>query len=235
MAVKESPQNHEETELTGYELMDQADEKQIVTELEGRYNPNEAEKELVYSFKDKYGHEIVGLSWWGTKAVQWKLNKDKTTDMTVTDKVNITQGDGYVDVAVYAFDKKRNIGMWGMARGYTEMRLRNNKVITDPFASAKAMSKAQRNALNNLFPSDLVAKLIKEWQKKGNVKKLKARKSTGPDLTPEEKGNIQPWLNKVKMVKTKKEFDKILSAMQKANLTGKEIYHVRKFYNEIKK
>lgn len=171
---KNVPVNAEEestVELSPYEAMDLADEAQIIDELEGKMSQADMET-FVYSFLDKAsGKEITGLSWKGTKATWWELNTRKLTDMTVTKDVKITQGEGYVDVAVYAFDSKRNIGAWGMARGYTSMQTRNGSMV-DRFASAKAMSKAQRNALNQLFPSELVAKLIQEWVKKGNSKTL---------------------------------------------------------------
>ena len=172
---KPIPINAEEVdegvELSPYEAMDLADEAQIIDELEGKLSPKDMET-FVYSFADKQtGRDITGLSWKGTKATWWELNSRKLTDMTVTKEIKITQGDGFVDVAVYAFDTIRNIGAWGMARGYTSMQTKSGPVI-DRFASAKTMSKAQRNALNQLFPSDLVAKLIKEWIDKGHSKKL---------------------------------------------------------------
>jgi len=159
------------TELTPYEAMDTVDEGQIVDELEGKLTP-EIMETLVYSFRDSTGKEVTGLSWKGTKATWWEFNKKGYTQMTVTDKVVITQGDGFVDVAVYAYDEKRKIGAWGMARGYAKMQLRSGDSVEDRFASAKAISKAQRNALNQLFPSELVANMIKEWTKKGYIKQL---------------------------------------------------------------
>jgi len=161
-------------ELTPYEAMDLADEAQIIDELEGKLSAEDMET-FVYSFSDKQtGREITGLSWKGTKATWWELNSRKLTEMTVTENIKITQGDGFVDVAVYAYDNKRKIGAWGMARGYTSMQTKTGG-IPDRFASAKAMSKAQRNALNQLFPSELVAKLIKEWIDKGHSKKLSSK------------------------------------------------------------
>jgi len=177
MVKKEEPKitkTEEITELTPYEAMDIADEEQIIDELEGKLTPEDAEK-FVYSFPDKTtGREIIGLSWKGTKATWWELNKQKLTDMTITDKLMITQGNGFVDVAVYAYDSLRKIGAWGMARGYTETKA-GGMMVQDRFASAKAMSKAQRNALGQLFPTDLVAKLIKEWIAKGHIKILTAQ------------------------------------------------------------
>jgi len=159
-------------ELTPYEAMDLVDESQIVDEIEGKISQDDA---LVYSFKDKStGKEITGLSWKGTKAVWWEFNAKQYTQMTVTDKVIVTAGDGYIDVAVYAYDELRKIGAWGMARGYTKMQTRSGE-MEDRFASAKAMSKAQRNALNQLFPMEKVANMLKLFIEQGR----------GQNLTPQ--------------------------------------------------
>jgi hypothetical protein len=161
-------ETEEEMEMTPYEAMDLVDESQIVNEIEGKIT----DEALVYSFPDKAsGKEITGLSWKGTKAVWWEFNAKKYTQMTITDKVIITQGDGYVDVACYAYDELRKIGAWGMARGYTKQQTRNGQ-IEDRFASAKAMSKSQRNALNQLFPMEKVAIIIKAFLKQGKGIKL---------------------------------------------------------------
>lgn len=161
-------ESEEESELTPYEAMDLVDESQIVNEIEGKIT----DEALVYSFPDKAtGKDITGLSWKGTKAVWWEFNKKGYTQMTITDKVIITQGEGYVDVACYAYDELRKIGAWGMARGYTKQQTRNGQ-IEDRFASAKAMSKSQRNALNQLFPMEKVAIIIKAFMKQGKGLKL---------------------------------------------------------------
>lgn len=166
--VKPIETTEEVTDVTPYEAMDLVDESQIVNEIEGKIT----DEALVYSFPDKAsGKEVTGLSWKGTKAVWWEFNKKKYTQMTITDKVIITQGDGYVDVACYAYDELRKIGAWGMARGYTKQQTRNGEV-EDRFASAKAMSKSQRNALNQLFPMEMVAKMLKLFIKQGKAQAL---------------------------------------------------------------
>jgi len=157
--------------LTPYEAMDQADESQIINDIEGRI-PSDPEV-LVYTFPDKQtGKEITGLSWRGTKEVWREFNKRKITELTITDKIVVKQGPDYIDVGVYAQDKKRKIGAWGMARAYAKMRLKTGELVEDRFASAKAMSKAQRNALNQLFPAEKVALMIKRWIEKGKAKNL---------------------------------------------------------------
>lgn len=185
------------TELTPYEAMDLVDETQMVNEIEGKFSGDEA---MVYSFPDKAtGKEITGLSWKGTKAVWWEFNSKGITQMTVTDKMHITQGDTYVDVAVYAYDELRKIGAWGMARGYTVIHTSKGD-IEDRFASPKAMSKAQRNALNQLFPMEKVASMLKLFIKQGKMQTLtpgyvnQARQQTTSSSAPYAKAPTQEEL-----------------------------------------
>jgi len=157
--------------LSAYEAMDRADEIQMMNDIEGRI-PTSPEA-LVYSFFDKQsGREVTGLAWRGTKEVWRELNKRKVTALTITDRIIVKQGPDYIDIGVYAKDLKRKVGAWGMARGYPKMKLKSGELVEDRFASAKAMSKAQRNALNQLFPAEKIAKMIQRWLKNGKSETL---------------------------------------------------------------
>ena len=165
--------------LTPYEAMDIIDESQIVNEIEGRI-PESAEK-MVYSFPDKQtGREVVGLSWRGTKEAWREFNKRKLAQISITDKALISQGQSngelgnFVDILVYAYDGKRKIGSWGASRGWEKQRKKDGSIIDDKFPSAKAISKAQRNAINNLLPAEKVAKMIKAWIGQGNVRRIES-------------------------------------------------------------
>jgi len=161
--------------LTPYEVMDRYDEVQIINDIDGRI-PEAAEK-MVYSFIDKKtGKEIVGLSWAGSKEAEREFNKRKLTQISVTDKALISQGNGFVDILVYAYDAKRKIGKWGASRGHDQGRRKDGSLYEDRFPSAKAMSKAQRNAINNLLPAEKVARMIKAWIKEGKVQQIEAPK-----------------------------------------------------------
>lgn len=175
--------------------MDLADETQIMSDIEGRI-PDAAEK-MVYSFLDKQtGREVVGLSWRGTKEAQREFNKRNLAKITITDKAIISQHEGGVDVAVYAYDEKRKIGGWGMAGQSRTMRRRTGEKIEDPHASAKAMSKAQRNAINNLLPAEKIAKMINAWVKKGNVQQIEA--PAQGTLEKPETSQVD-WVSKLKV------------------------------------
>ena len=180
--------------LTPYIQMEMMDENQIINDIEGRI-PNAAEK-MVYSFIDKRtGKPVYGLSWYGTKVVFRDLNKKKITQISVTDKAIISQGQGYVDVMVYAYDSKTKIGAWGGSRGKDKMRLKTGEMIDDNFPSAKAVSKAQRNAVNQLFPAEKVAKMIAHWVKKGNVQQIEPPKEEPPKTQQPQ----SDWLGKLKI------------------------------------
>lgn len=174
--------------------MELLDETQIINDIDGRI-PDAAEK-MVYSFPDKQtGKEIVGLSWRGSKEAEREFNKRKLTQISITDKAIISQGDGYVDVLVYAYDAKNKIGKWGASRGYNQGKRRDGSLYEDRFPSAKAMSKAQRNAINALLPAEKVAKMIQAWIKRGQVQQIEVPKEEAP------KGQ-QPqndWLTKLKV------------------------------------
>ena len=180
--------------LTPYEVMDRYDEVQIVNDIDGRI-PKAAEK-MVYSFPDKQtGQEVVGLSWAGSKEAEREFNRRKLTQITITDKALISQGNGFVDILVYAYDSKRKIGKWGASRGYDKMRLRDGSIVDDKFPSAKAMSKAQRNAINNLLPAEKVAKMIQSWIKQKKVEYIEAPKAE----TPKTQQPQSDWLSKLKI------------------------------------
>ncbi len=186
----------EVSEVSPYEAMDTADENQIVQDLEGKLSPLDMEK-FVYSFMSG-GKEQTGLSFSGVKYAWWYFNKEKTADITITQDIKTETDEDYVHVWCYALDRKRNIGMWG-ASSQTKMMKSGGMMIRDPFAAAKATSKAQRNAVSNLFPKELVAKLIKIWIKQPqNVQKIVLAPSTPTQgilpMQETEKNALTGWL-----------------------------------------
>ena len=176
---KQKTRKRKSKALTPYEAMDIIDESQIVNEIEGRI-PESAEK-MVYSFLDKQtGKEVVGLSWRGTKEAWREFNKRKVAQISIADKALISQGQSngelgnFVDILVYAYDNKRKIGSWGASRGWEKQRKKDGSIIDDKFPSAKAISKAQRNAVNNLLPAEKVAKMINAWIKRGSAQQIES-------------------------------------------------------------
>ncbi len=201
----------EVSEISPYEAMDQTDENQIVQDLEGRLTPQDMEK-FVYSFPSG-GKEQTGLSFAGVKYAWWYFNKEKTADITITQDIKTETDEDYVHVWCYALDRKRNIGMWG-ASSQTKMMKSGGMMVRDPFAAAKATSKAQRNAVSNLFPKELVAKLIKVWiRQPQNVQKIVLTPSTPTQgilpMQDEEKNALSGWLIKIDMTASAEELIKL--------------------------
>ena len=200
MAKKKKPKKKTQTKkivrrksADVYQAMDAFDESQIVDDINGRI-PDAAAK-MVYSFLDKQtGKEIVGLSWYGSKAAEREFNRRKLTQISITDKATISQGNGYVDVGVYAYDAKSKMGSWGFSRGFDRGRRKDGSTYEDRFPSAKAASKAQRNAVNNLLPAEKVAKMIQAWIKKGQVQQIEAPREEV--RKPEAQNN---WISKLKI------------------------------------
>lgn len=142
-----------------FRAMDAADESQIVDSLMGK--PSE---KLVYSFKVD-GKPTTGLSHEGVAEVVREMNATPYAEIRVAkDFVPIIKevqeeneaGElvTYLEALVYAEDAHNGGGYFGTARQpkFQTFRDKNRKPRLDPFATAKALSKAQRNALKLLTP-----------------------------------------------------------------------------------
>lgn len=154
-----------------YRAMDALDEAQIVDALMGR--PSE---KLVYSFGTG-SERKTGLSYEGVAEVVREMNANRHTAIRVSPHVapiirDVQDEDedghtiAYVEAVVYAEDTLNGGGNWGTARQARFQVFRNaqRKPKIDPFATAKALSKAQRNALKPLTPvvfrEALIAKML---------------------------------------------------------------------------
>lgn len=143
-----------------FRAMDALDEVQILEALEGR--PAEV---MVYSFEATNGSRQTGLSWAGVAEVVRTTNAAGHTKVRVSPEfapvVREPQeenewGDAvtYVEVTVYAEDQLTGGGNFGTARQQKFQTYRDaaKKPKLDKFAYAKALSKAQRNAMLPLTP-----------------------------------------------------------------------------------
>ena len=140
-----------------YELMDRKDDQQILAELQGRFLD-----EYVYEFPQD-GKTVTGLSWIGTKeasreygGIQVPLEKLKI----------ITEDDKSVTVAVESFDVYTGTSRIGLKRQQKHLRLRDGRVLENPFYFEQAVSKAQRNAINAVIPYTFVKAWI-QLKRKG--------------------------------------------------------------------
>jgi hypothetical protein len=150
-----------------FRAMDALDEAQIMDALMGR--PSE---KLVYSF-EAGGKRQTGLSFEGVAEVVRELNANRHTAIRVAKdvkpefrEVQEENEDGevvtYIEATVYAEDALNGGGEWGTARQakFQTFKDRNKRPRLDPFATAKALSKSQRNAMKPLTPVVLREALI---------------------------------------------------------------------------
>lgn len=159
-----------------FELIEQEDEAQILSELQGRVT-----EKYVYELKqkDENGKPIYGLSWAGTNWACREFAKRGEAIRTITKPeiqadpisnehiivsvvaqrvaVNTETGrETYLDSSVGVkrqwVKRKRNIWKDGQKVG--------EEVLVDDFYVEKAVSKAQRNAKQALLPVDFVKQVI---------------------------------------------------------------------------
>lgn len=146
-----------------FRLWDQRDETQVVNALKGQFLD-----EFVYSFcrrhKSVDGKRppecqctdvIVGLSWLG---VQEAAREYRGIHVPL-EKMRKVETDDSVEVTLEAIDTKTDSSRIGVACQSKKMRLSGGQIMDDAFCVAKAVAKAQRNAIRPLLP----VTLIKFW------------------------------------------------------------------------
>jgi hypothetical protein len=160
-----------------FRAMDAWDEVQILDALMGR--PSE---KLVYSFKGKDGKPQNGLSYEGVGEVVRELNANRHTAIRVSESFapvltevqeENEQGEvvTYIQALVYAEDELNRGGNYGIARQakFQVYKDKSRKPTLDPYATTKALSKAQRNAMKPLTPvvfrEALIAKMLNNPQR----------------------------------------------------------------------
>src|SRR3989338_7220426 len=155
-----------------YELMDRKDDQQILAELQGRFLD-----EYVYEFPQD-GKTVTGLSWIGTKeasreygGIQVPLEKLKI----------IAEDDKSVTVAVESFDVYTGTSRIGLKRQQKHLRLRDGRVLENPFYFEQAVSKAQRNAINAVIPYTFVKAWIQLKRKGATPKQIQEIKEQSVD------------------------------------------------------
>lgn len=188
-----------------FEAMTLADERQVAAELEGR-----ATKTMVYGFKTG-GQQVFGLSWIGVREAIRQMNARTSAeiridnsrppvfeDTTVLAEVGWDQDENTavkeevpaIRVSVYALDVQHGTGFWGTATVPRDQiskkkRDRLGRYMTNPdgFAANKALSKAQRNALEGHLPRELVEEIINLYRGTEAVEYIEGR-STQIDAPP---------------------------------------------------
>lgn len=196
------PQVHRQE---AYEALSLADERQVTAELEGR-----ALSSMVYGFKVG-DQQVFGLSWIGAREVVRAFNARTKSEIRISDstppvfedvmamtvvgwdddaKKPIKEERPAIRCTVYGMDAATGSGQWGTATVPRDQIIKaaNKKegqyygTTPDGFASNKALSKAQRNALEPMIPRDFVEELIALYKGQNKVEYIPG---TGRDVTPE--------------------------------------------------
>jgi hypothetical protein len=179
-----------------FRVMDDYDAQQILDELQGR--PADV---MVYSFGSG-GNRKTGLSYRGVAEIARTLNEHGmasirvSSDPPIFEEVQEDDESGatitYVQATVYAEDTRNGGGNWGTARQqkfmvYREQEDGSRKTPTlDKFARAKALSKAQRNAMLPLLPVAFAeTQIALMLQNPARVKEIRSGLGVAPaDLPP---------------------------------------------------
>jgi hypothetical protein len=167
-----------------FAVLDAHDEEQIIDEIAGR-----TLEVMVYSFPQD-GKTVTDLSYAGVLETVRTLNARSATRIRVANQPPIVDeivedGKTFVRVQVYAEDQAIGGGQWGLATEPKHMTYRvksgpergTTKTKWDKFAAAKALSKAQRNAMGRLIPLQLRQMVIALFLK--DERRVKAIKVGG--------------------------------------------------------
>ena len=176
-----------------YDLLDKRDEAQILEEIKGNIIT-----EMFYSFKVG-GKEVTGVSWVGTKEIARRYGSVRMDFVELRDL-----GDDWMAV-VRATDTRSDTGMLGTSLQAKTMEVHDvdaagkwlkasdgswaTRREPDRFASTKAISKAQRNAIRAIIPEKYLLEMYQLF-KKGC--KPEARKKVDADARPVEDEPAQP-------------------------------------------
>lgn len=203
----------EETGLTHadahevFESFELADEEMILHELAGRVTDK-----YVYTFKEK-GQEVTGLSKAGTDWAVREYAKQGEVIRVIgkTPEIMLDPTDGdYIWVVVVAqrFIVNRENGKeialdsrFGTKRQWKNMKKKKydeggnvvgEEIVPDPFFMEKAESKASRNALQKLIPTDFVKKMISKALELKNGRAVSAQRSPGRGAPAKPPGATSP-------------------------------------------
>jgi hypothetical protein len=181
------PASPEPPATDAYQAMTAADERQIMAEIEGR-----ALDSMVYSFRQG-NSTVTGLSWKGTQEAIRQMNTRGLGRIKVTSQPPVFEEvtikvDGEerkaVRCTVYAEDEVHGSGRWGTAVQTHEQKTKSRGWLDDPFATTKALSKAQRNAMEGMLPLELVEELKTAYLGRGKVEYIDSVATELPDLPP---------------------------------------------------
>jgi len=141
-----------------YRAMDTLDESAILQELEGG-----VVREYVYRFRLSSGQPVDGLSWPGQKAVARELQRRGLLGPIAMRLVKCEDTGAELVAIVEAKDTQSGASYLGAKAQAKRQRSREGKETEDKDALSKVISKAQRNALRNFLPEQLVLAAINKF------------------------------------------------------------------------
>lgn len=193
--------SNELIEVRPFLVMDKEDEKQILAEMKG-----EIIKSYVYSYDDKKGKKVEGLSMAGINAMSIHM-AETGHPIRVLDQW-ITEDDRYYKAIV-------KVGRFSIKEDGTEILLdtglgtkRQSKEfkpgVDNPFAFELAVSKAERNARKKLMPEKIIIEMMKVYKKQPHrIKKLENANDEAPtqeELKPQPTKSKYPTAGQKKLI-----------------------------------
>lgn len=154
-----------------FRRMELEDERAVMEELQGR-----ALDVMLYDFPGEGGKRNIGFGVVGVHEAVGTLNRRGYTRIRVSPEFEprFTEidlhGEPAIRCTVYAEDLGHGSGQWGTAEQPKKMTLKGGGKKPDPFCYRKALSKAQRNALEPLVPLELREYLKAQYVGAGRVK-----------------------------------------------------------------
>lgn len=174
-----------------FRAMDYADEEMVLAELQGR---SEALEHYVYSFTDKDGKLITGLSLSGTREAARALALASLTSPTLAQPtipdppLVIEETPEYIRLQCTALDQRTGFRWHGFVeqeKFYIDRETKEAK--PRKFAFVIATSKVQRNALRGLLPEHWILEMISAYVEQGKIKSLDAAREPGIYVLPKGK------------------------------------------------
>jgi len=156
-----------------YELFERRDEEQIVATLQGRVS-----EEFLYEFCRRHKWHngvrppectckdlVVGISWFGIQ----EASRVYGGIQVPVEKAKARETAEEVEFMVEAIDTQTNSSRIGVS-AQPKMMATKAGVLRDAFATQKALSKAQRNAIKQLLPQTMLKEWIQKHRNGGNGK-----------------------------------------------------------------
>lgn len=214
-----------------FRAMDYADEEMVLAELQGR---TEALEYYVYSFTDKDGNLITGLSLSGTREAARALALASLTSPTLVQPTIpdpptvIEETSEYIRLQATALDQRTGFRWHGFVeqeKFYIDRDTKEPK--PRKFAFVIATSKVQRNALRGLLPEHWIIEMIKAYVEQGKVRSLDAARDPGSFTLSLKKHRGET------IAEVQEKDPEYLQWVEQSDLTNQDAQLVRKYLGQL--